>query len=185
MLGILRSAHTAPHDPRLGSVLEAFRKSWLALGRRRYSRFQDDLDDVVQTALIKLVSPDKLATVRDAARLEAWARSLFIRSVLDLVRETRRHSRRTYVGAPGDDPEWALRESIPAEQPTPEDLAGYRERLAIVARVASRLEAARLRFGQDLPEKEIAKRQGVSRHCVAGQLKRTRKALRQAFQDAE
>jgi RNA polymerase sigma factor (sigma-70 family) len=184
ILGILRSAQSATPDPRLGSVLEDFRKHWMAIGRRRYPQLQNDLEDAVQTALVKLVSSEKLATLRDAGRLEAWARSLFVHTVLDLARDGRRHSRRrTYVGAPEDDPEHALRDALPDVAPSPEELASYRERLVIVARAASRLEVARLKFVDDLPEKEIARRQGLTRDSVAGQLKRIRKALRQSFED--
>jgi len=186
ILGILRSAHTQAPDPRLGSVLENFRKHWMALGRRRYPQLQDDLEDAVQTALMKLVSTEKLDTLREADRLEAWARALFVHTVLDLARDGRRHSkRRSYVGTPEDDPELALRDALPDDAPTPEDLAAQRERLAIVARAASRLEVARLKFVEDLPEKEIASRQGLTRDSVAGQLKRIRKALRQAFEDPD
>ena len=186
ILCILRSAHSGTPDPRLGSVLEAFRKHWLALGRRRYPQFQDDLEDAVQTALMKLVSNEKLDTLREADRLEAWARSLFVHTVLDLARDGRRHSkRRAYVGAVEDDPEHALRDALPDDAASPEELASHRERLAIVARTASRLEVARLKFVEDLPEKEIATRQGLTRDSVAGQLKRIRRALRQAFEDPE
>jgi RNA polymerase sigma factor (sigma-70 family) len=186
ILGILRSAQSEAPDPRLGSVLEDFRKHWLALGRRRYPQLLDDLEDAVQTALMKLVSSEKLDTLRDASRLEPWARALFVHTVLDLARDGRRHSRRrSYVGTPEEDPEHALRDSMPDETPSPEQIAAYRERLAIVARTASRLEVARLKFVEDLPEKEIAARQGLTRDSVAGQLKRIRKALRQAFEDPE
>lgn len=186
ILGILRSAHSEAPDPRLGSVLEAFRKNWLSLGRRRYPQLQDDLEDAVQTALMKLVSNEKLDTLRDTDRLEAWARSLFVHTVLDLARDGRRHSkRRSYLGTAEDDPEQTLLESLPDDAASPEDLASFRERLAIVARTASRLEVARLKFVEDLPEKEIATRQGLTRDSVAGQLKRIRKALRQAFEDPE
>ena len=54
-----------------------------------------------------------------------------------------------------------------------------------MANVVSRLEVARLKFVEDLPEKEIARRRGVTRSCVAGQLKRVRKALRQSLRDDE
>ncbi len=186
VLGILRSAHSPAPDPRLDTVLEGFRKHWLALGRRRYPQLHDDLDDAVQTALMKLLSSDKLDTLRDAERLEAWARSLFVHTVLDQARDGRRHSRRRlYVGGPEEDPEHALRDAVPDERDTPEDLASHRERLAIVARAASRLEVARLKFVEDLPEKDIATRQGLTRDSVAGQLKRIRKSLRQALDDPE
>jgi RNA polymerase sigma factor (sigma-70 family) len=186
VLGILRSANSAAPDPRLGIVLEEFRKHWMKLGRRRYPHLQDDLEDAVQTALMKLLSNDKLDTLREAERLEAWARSLFVHTMLDLAREGRRHSkRRSYLGAAEEEPEHVLRDSLPDEAPSPEDLASYRERLKIVAQAASRLEVARLKFVEDLPEKEIATRQGLTRDSVAGQLKRIRKALRQAFEDPE
>ena len=186
ILVILRSAQSDAPDPRLGSVLEDFRKHWLALGRRRYPQLLDDLEDAVQTALMKLVSRERLDTLRDADRLEPWARALFVHTVLDLARDGRRHSRRrTYVGTAEEDPEHALRDAIPDEAPSPEQIAAHRERLAIVARTASRMEVARLKFVEDLPEKEIATRQGLTRDSVAGQLKRIRKALRQAFEDPE
>jgi RNA polymerase sigma factor (sigma-70 family) len=148
-------------------------------------KLDNDLEDAVQAALIKLISSDKLATLHEAKRIEPWARSIFVHTVLDLIRNTRRHSRhRAYLGMPEDDPELVLRESFPAENPTPEDLASHRERLAIVARVASRLEVARVKFVEDLPEKEIAKRQGLTRDGVASQLKRMRKTLRGALGSA-
>jgi RNA polymerase sigma factor (sigma-70 family) len=186
ILGILRSAQSGDPDPRLELVLEEFRKHWLALGRRRYPQLLDDLEDAVQTALMKLVSSEKLDTLRDASRLEPWARALFMHTVLDLARDGRRHSRRrTYVGTSEEDPEHALRDAMPDEAPSPEEIAAHRERLAIVARAASKLEVAQLKFVEDLPEKEIAARQGLTRDSVAGQLKRFRKSLRQAFKDPE
>src|SRR5262249_24460298 len=159
---------------------------WLALGRRRYPQLVDDLEDAVQTALMKLVSSEKLDTLRDADRLEAWARALFVHTVLDLARDGRRHRKlRTYVGAPDEDPEHALPDAIPDDAPSPEQIAACRQRLAIVARTASRMEIARLKFVEDLPEKEIAARAGLTRDSVAGQVKRIRKSLKQIFEDPE
>ena len=186
LLGILRSAHSMTPDTRLGPVLEDFRKRWLVLGCRHYPQLRDDLEDAVQSALLKLVCSDKLDTLREAERLEAWARSLFVHTVLDLARDGQRHNnRRTYVGTREDDPEHALRDTLPDWRPSPEELASHRERLAIVARTVSRLEVAQLRFVEDLPEKEIATRQGRTRFAVAGQLKRMRMTLRQALDDSE
>lgn len=186
ILCIVRSAHSPTPDPRLGPVLEGFRKQWLAIGRRRYPQLRDDLEDAVQNALMKLVASDKLDTLREAERLEAWAGRLFVHTVLDVARDGRRHSHgRIYVGTPGDDPEHALRDALPDGSPSPEDLASHRERLAIVARAASYLEVARLKFVEDLPEKEIATRQGLTRQSVAGRVKRTRTAARQALEDSE
>jgi RNA polymerase sigma factor (sigma-70 family) len=183
---ILRSANSRTPNPRLGLVLESFRKQWLALGHRLYPHLGDDLQDAVQTALMKLVATEKLETLHEADRLEAWARSLFVRAVLDLARHEWRHSRRrTYVGTAEDDPEHALRDALPDSGPSPEDLASHRERLAIVARVVSRLEIARLKFVEDLPEKEIATSQGLTRFAVAGRLKRVRVALGKALEAPE
>jgi RNA polymerase sigma factor (sigma-70 family) len=188
ILGVVRSARSGTPDPRLGRVLEDFRQNWLVVGRRRYRQLRDGLlEEAVQTALMKLVCSDKLDTLRDAARFEAWAWSLFVHTLFDLARHERRHSNgRTYVGgAPEGDPEHSLRDALPDGRPSPEDLASHRERLAIVARTASRLEVARLKFVEDLPENEIATRLRLTRYGVAGQLKRIRKVLRQALADSE
>jgi len=169
VVSILRSAYSAPPDPRLESVLGAFRSHWLNVGRRRYPQLADDLEDVIQNALIKLVSRDKLATLREPARLEAWARSLFVRTVLDLLRDSRRHSQQRTSLPP------------PKGHPTPEELALYRERLAIVARVTARLEIARSKFLDDLSTEEIARRHNLTRLAVSSRLKRARASLRQAL----
>jgi len=169
VVGILRSAYSAPPDPRLESVLGAFRAHWLSVGRRRYPQLHDDLEDVIQNALIKLVSRDKLATLRDPARLEAWARSLFVRTVLDLLRDSRRHTQQQTLLPP------------PNGHPTPEEIASHRECLAIVARVTARLEIARSKFLEDLPEEEIARRYNLTRLAVSSRLKRARASLRHAL----
>jgi RNA polymerase sigma factor (sigma-70 family) len=186
VLAILRSAQSGTPDPRLGDVLQAFRSQWLAIARKRYPRMEDDVEDAVQTALLKLVSGERLDRLKDVSRLEAWARSIFVNTMLDVARDGIRHRRgRTYLGQPDEDPEEALRDRLPSERPGPEEMAVYRERLEIVSRCVERLEVARLKFVDDLPEKEIAMRQNVSRDAVAGQLKRLRRGLRIAFEDGE
>ena len=77
--------------------------------------------------------------------------------------------------------EEALRHSSSSTNPTPEDLALHRERLRIVSRVTAGSEVARAKFVEDLPEKEIARRQNLTRSSVASRLKRTRKLLLQAL----
>jgi RNA polymerase sigma factor (sigma-70 family) len=107
--------------------------------------------------------------LREPARLEAWARSLFVRTVLDLLRESRRYSQqRTFLPPPNG-------------HPTPEELASHRERLAIVAQVTARLEVARSKFLEDLPAEEIARRFNLTRLAVSSRLKRARASLRQAL----
>jgi RNA polymerase sigma factor (sigma-70 family) len=174
-------------DPALHEVLEAFRRQWHAIARRRYPNVdEEDVKDAIQSALLKLIAPENLATLKDAVRLEAWARSIFVHSVLDLTRHDRRHvRRRLYVGQPDEDAEEALRDQLPSDRPTPEELSAYRERLEIVVRCTQEIDIARLKFLEDLPEKEIAARYGLSRDSVAGKLKRIRQRLRIAFEDLE
>jgi RNA polymerase sigma factor (sigma-70 family) len=185
IVAILRSAGSASPDPRLDDVLQAFRREWQALGRRRYPKLGDALDDALQAALVKVISPAKLDGLKDAARVAAWGRSIFIHAVMDTARDSKRHRGHRLVAGPDDDPEDVLRDRVPALDPTPEEQACGRERLAIVARCIERLEIARLRFVEDLPEKEIAERLDLSRDGVAGQLKRIRKAIRNALEDPE
>lgn len=186
IFAILRTACAPAPDPRLADVLEAFRRHWLAVARKRYPGLRDDVEDAVQNGLLKLVSPEKLDRLQDVTRLEAWARSIFVNTVLDLVRdERRRHRRRLYIGLPDEDPEDALREQLPAEAPTPEEMAAFGERLRIVSRCVESFEVARLKFVDDLPDREIAARQNLTRDGVAGQLKRIRRGLRRVLGDSE
>jgi RNA polymerase sigma factor (sigma-70 family) len=186
ILAVLRSAQSAVPDPRLAEVLEAFRRHWITIARKRYPGLRDDVDDAVQTALMKVVSGERLARLKDPGRLEAWARSIFVNSVMDVAREGGRHRNgRSYLGQADEDPEEVLRERLPADRPNPEDVTAFRERLEIVRRCIQHLDVARLRFLEDLPEKEIAARQNLTRDAVAGQLKRIRRGLRIALGDAE
>ena len=186
ILAILRSAQSGAPDPRLEEVLEAFRRQWLAIARRRYPGLQNDLEDAVQSALLKLLSGERLERVKDPSRLEAWARSVLVNTVMDFARDGARHRRRrAYLGQPDEDPEDALREHVPTDRPTPEEATAYHQRLAIVARCVEGVEVARLKFIDDLPEKEIAARQRLTRDAVAGQLKRLRKGLRVALEEPD
>jgi len=185
VVDILKSASSPAPDSRLTEVLEAFRRQWLAIARKKYASLGPDIEDTVQIALLKLVSADRLASLRDAARVEAWARSLFVNAVLDGIRERRRDLGRRALGRPEDDPEEILRDCLPSTAPTPEDLSAQRERLEIVAGCLEKLEVARLRFVEGLSEKDIAARHGLTRDGVAGKLKRFRKLLRSALGEPE
>jgi RNA polymerase sigma factor (sigma-70 family) len=185
IVAILRSARSAAPDPRLDVVLQAFRQEWQRLGRRRYPKLGDALDDALQAALVKVIAPEKLDGLKDPSRVAPWARSIFIHAVMDVARDAKRHRGQRLAAGPDEDPEDVLRDRLPAVEPTPEDQASGRERLAIVARWIERIEIARLRFVEDLPEKEIAERLDLSRDGVAGQLKRIRKAIRNALEDPE
>jgi len=185
VVAILSSARGPAPDPRLSQVLSDIRREWEALGRRRYSGLGDAIEDALQTGLLKLIDPVRLATLKDPTRLGAWGRSIFIHAVMDVARDARRHRGSMPLGLPGDNPDDVLRDRLPALEPTPEEIAAGRERLAIVARQIERFEVAKLRFLEDLPEKDIAEQRGLSRDGVAGQLKRIRKAIRKALEDPE
>jgi RNA polymerase sigma factor (sigma-70 family) len=187
ILAILRSAQSRTPDPGLDEVLEAFRRQWRTIARRRYPNLEkEDVEDAIQSALLKLVTGDALETLKDATRLEAWARSIFVHSVLDLARHGRRHRRgRIYLGDEGEDAEEMLRDHLPSPELTPEERSAYRERLEIVARCVQKLDIARLKFVEDLTDKEIAARYGLTRDGVAGKLKRIRQRLRSALGEGE
>jgi RNA polymerase sigma factor (sigma-70 family) len=185
IVAILRSARGEAPDPRVDEILGALRREWEALGRRRYPRLGDALDDALQTALLKVISPRKLDGLKDPSRVMAWARSVFIHAVMDVARDSKRHRGQRLGAGPDDDPEEVLRDRLPALDPSPEERASGRERLAIVAGCIERLEVARLRFVEDMPEKDIAERLDLSRDGVAGQLKRIRKAIRNALEDSD
>jgi len=186
IVAVLTSARSAAPDPRVDAVLAAFRRQWLAIARRRYPTLRDDVEDAIQNALVKLLDVDKLATLKDTALIEGWARSVFVHTVLDLIRERQReHRRRAEVGIRrDDDPEDLLRD-LPSPTPTPEETASERERLRIVTRCIGGLEVARLKFVDGLPDKEVAARRHLTRDAVAGQLKRFRKTLRKALGETD
>jgi len=184
-LAVLRSARSASPDPRLENVLASFRREWQSLGRRRYPGMGEALEDALQTALVKIISPEKLDSLKDPSRVAPWARSIFIHAVMDVARDLRRHRGQRLAIGPDDDAEEFLRDRLPSADPTPEEQASERQRLAIVSRCIERLEVAKLRFVEDLPEKEIAERLGLSRDGVAGQLKRIRKAIRNALEGSD
>lgn len=183
---ILRSATTARPDPRLEAVLQTFRREWEAIAMARYARLGPDRDDVIQYALMKLVSPDKLARLENPALVRAWARSIFVNSAIDALREQRVELRhRTWLVDGEEDSETVLRERLPSRRPGPEEITRDRERLALAMRIVEGVELARLRFVDGVPEKDLARRFGLSRDAVAGQLKRLRHRIRQILGERE
>ena len=142
IVDILKSASSPAPDSRLTEVLEAFRRQWLAIARKKYASLGPDIEDTIQGALLKLISPARLASLRDTARVEAWARSLFVNAVLDLIRERRRDLGRRSIGRPEDDPEEVLCDRLPSAAPTPEELAAQlpaarEDRRALLAQAAT------------------------------------------------
>ena len=78
-----------------------------------------------------------------------------------------------------------LIELLAAAVEGPEETAAYQQRLRLVAGCIESMEVARLKFIDDLPDKEIAARCNLTRDGVAGQLKRLRKRLREVLAAAD
>lgn len=183
IVAILRSAYSSTPDPRLDEVLASMRRDWLAIARRRYSTVED-VDDAIQNALVKLLAADALAALHDPAHVRVWARSIFVRAVLDLLRERRRtQQRRVVLGKPGDDPEEILRDRLPSPRISTEESASARERLRIVQRCIGDLEIPKLKFVDGLSDEEIAARCRLSPEAVRSWLKRFRKTVRRRLTD--
>ena len=185
-LSVLQSARTSTPDPRLDALLQAFRRQWEAIARHRYRNLGSDLDDAVQEALLKLTDPRRLAGLRDPARIEAWGRSLFVRTVLDYLKFERSHVAGRVETTDRADAETAsLIEAFATPHLGPEEEAAERQRIAIILRTIGQIEVGRLKFFEQLPDKEIAARCHLTRDGVAGQLKRLRKQVRAVLDAAE
>lgn len=171
---ILRTAYRERPDERLPQVLAMLRADWIACVRRKRLDVGTELDDALQNASLKVIAPENLATLDDPERLIAWARAIFVNSLHDLGRSSRRLWRGRVV-TQHDDQEALGR--IPSLDPSPEEIVSAREREETVRRIVERVPMARLRLLEGLSEKEIAERLGVTRDAVAGQTKRLRKLL--------
>jgi RNA polymerase sigma factor (sigma-70 family) len=180
---IVRILGSAPDDPRaaeLDDVLSAFRQHWLAWVRRHYSTLEAEHEDAVQEASVLVVQ--RIHQLRDPRCVHSWANSVF-RSVLrEIVKKRGRPSHRRHEIRFGDDPDDFLNR-LPDLTPSTEETASLRERLRIVETVVRHSETAWLRFAEDLSEKEIGDRTGLSRDSVATVLKRIRKVLRRVLDE--
>ena len=181
VVAILRSASTPPPDPRLDDVLEAFRSQWRRIARRKCPGLLEDVDDAIQNASLKLLLPRKLATLKDPTRIETWARTLFLNTLLDLAADRQREfSRRATLGGPGDDPEEFLRDRLPSTGPSLEEEVVHRERARFVIEWIKEFEIMQLK-ARGLPDKEIADLLGLTPNAVRQQLKRRREDLKRAL----
>lgn len=178
VVAVLRSATAPPRDPRLDTVLFAIRHEWEMIARVRYPRLGAETTDAIQTAFTKLLTPRNLDALIDPARVGPWARCIFVNTAIDMLRDTgRRRDRRAPAMAEdrGEDPY----EHLPSPQPGPEDLMRARELATIVARRLQGVTAARLRWVDELSEREVAARLGTTRDAIATRLKRLRQRLRE------
>src|SRR5207253_4154002 len=184
VVAILRSASAPPRDPRdprLDDVLEAFRSQWRRIARRKCPGLLEDVDDAIQNASLKLLLPRKLATLKDPTRIETWARTLFLNTLLDLAADRQREfSRRATLGGPGDDPEEFLRDRLPSTGPSLEEEVVHRERARFVIEWIKEFEIMQLK-SRGLPDKEIADLLGLTPNAVRQQLKRRREDLKRAL----
>src|SRR5207247_636361 len=111
--------------------------------------------------LAKLVSGEKLDGPKDVARLESLGPEPL--RPQGAGRESgRRRTRRAYLASPDEYPEEVLRNGLPGDRPTPEEMTAYRERLEIVARCVETLDVARLNRG---PAREGDRAAATSPSC--------------------
>jgi RNA polymerase sigma factor (sigma-70 family) len=180
IFAILSSANSSERDPRLERVLGEFMGQWRRIAQKRgYPMPPHDVDDAVQDAVLKIVSPEALGKLIDVNKVESWARSVFVNALLDILRHRQRQiQRRSYVGNNEEDPETALRDRVPAEQLTPEEASIYRQRLEIVASRVRESKVLILKFLEEVSEKEIAERLHMTRDAVGGRIKRFRHMVR-------
>ena len=118
MVAVLQTATSATPDRRLPGVLGDFRRQWAAIAHHRYPSLGSDLDDALQESLVKLTDGQRLATLRDPQQIESWARSLFVHTVLDVLKAEVLHTR----GRATSDAAEALIERLPSAAPSTEDL---------------------------------------------------------------
>ena len=154
------------------------RTEWIRIARGRLARLGDDTEDAVQAALMKVLSAEKLACLSDAFAIDRWARSIFVNTALDYLRDAQRRGRRqaAHTDLPDSDTDWLDR--LPTPEPDPEERVRRAERLAVIRGCLQQLDDAWLRYAEDLPEREVAARVGASRAAVATRLKRFRRWLR-------
>ena len=135
--------------------------------------------------MTKLTDPRRLDSLRDPNRVEAWARSVFVHTVLDLVRGEQVHVAGRVSSGGADEEDDSIVDLLAHDAPGPEEVTAHQERLRLVLGCIEGLEVARLKFLEDLPDLEIAARCKLSRDGVAGQLKRLRKQVRAVLAAAD
>src|SRR5262245_15085718 len=156
ILAILISSQGTLPDPRLDEVLDWLQRCWRAIGRAKYPALGEELDDAVQKGLEKLFRPGVLTSFSDPDHVDVWVNGIFINAAIDLLRQRGRATRRrVWLGGPDEDSEEVLREKLAAVEPSPEDMAALRQSLRAVREAAERHEVPRLRFLEDLTEREI------------------------------
>lgn len=179
LMAVLRTAATTRPDARLDEVLGEFRRRWLAIALRRRPELRDDAEDAVQAGLIDLLHADTLDSLREPALLEHFAGGLFWNKLRAVARSRRREIRRRGPSASSEeDLMERLSRIVASADPTPEDLASARERLAIVRECLEGLEIARAKFVEGLADRDLATRFAKSHDAIRNHLKRVRQMLR-------
>ena len=172
----LATAPAGDHGP-LDALLLTIRRDWEMIAHTRYPALDADTPDAIQTAFAKLLAPGTLDGLADPSRVGAWVRSVFVNTVIDLLRDRQRRGGSRDAEGTDEDPA-ALCDRLPASTPGPEDVARGHELSRLLERSPACSDAARLRWIEDLPEREIAVRLGTTRSAIATQLKRLRRRLR-------
>jgi RNA polymerase sigma factor (sigma-70 family) len=149
-------------------LLLAIQDDWEMIAHTRFPALGGDTGDAVQAAFAKLLAPGAVNALADASRVRAWIRSVFVNTAIDLLRE--RERRREGTGPDDCD-------RVPASTPQPDAALSAHELTRLIEQSGDG-DAARMRWIEDLPEREIAARLGTTRSAVAARLKRLRRRLR-------
>lgn len=177
--------------------MEAFKAMWLNIAERRYANVSGYIKDgirkdAVQEASARLIQ--RITTLRNPQKLEAFARAIFVNAALDILRDEHKvNDGRVYPDRDvADNPQWWVKlvddVMTDPQTPTPEEERWAEERLRRVqdlVRCMSQQQRKVLtaKFLEDLSDREGAKRIGLGpdryRHIVM----EVRKLLRKPTAD--
>jgi RNA polymerase sigma-70 factor (ECF subfamily) len=156
----------------LAAVVERYGRQVYALVGRMMAGRGDQVDDVSQEALVKVVRGLHRFETAGPARLSTWILTVAVRTCIDAQRRTR------------------LQEPLPEEMATtsatPESMAAQRQLARRVEAVVAGLPADQravlvLRAYHDFDYDEIASALGIEEGTVKSRLGRARSALRRAL----
>lgn len=192
VIDILTSSVTVAPDPRLDPLLEAIRRQWVrSRGSIPWLR-PDDVDDVVQDAFVRLLSPGTLANLTQkraeqgfasTRQFQVWLFVLLRNTATDRWRAAAT-GERLQVDPPEHLDEWLFHhgEEVPVDL---EAQAIRRQYVEGMLAVITTCPIATLHFIEGLSDAEIAARLDTTRDAVAGKLKRLRPVLRQRLEDED
>jgi RNA polymerase sigma-70 factor (ECF subfamily) len=161
----------------LGRVLEACRGYLLAVARRELDpdlQAKNSASDLVQEAFLEAQRDFAQFRGDSEAELLAWLRRLLLNNISNFTRRYRATQKRQVGGEvplAGEGSSAQVGEGLVADTPSPSEQAMRREQAEAVEGVLAQLpedyrEVIRLRYQEQLPFEEIARRMGRSNNAV-------------------